>query len=116
LENENQRLSLIDIEKTSFSNVELIYKIIVTNGVAAKKKAMQFILESQSACRKNASIVQTIVLTGSGLVRFLSELWAFLKMHKKLLLMPIIIVMVLLGGLMILTQGSFDAPFVYTLF
>jgi hypothetical protein len=47
---------------------------------------------------------------------FLSELWAFLRVRKKLWLAPIIIVMVLLGGLLILAQGSVIAPFIYTLF
>jgi hypothetical protein len=47
---------------------------------------------------------------------FLKELWAFLKVRKKLWLAPIIIVMVLLGGLIILAQGSVVAPFIYTLF
>jgi len=47
---------------------------------------------------------------------FLKELWAFLRVRKKLWLAPIIIVMVLLGGLLILAQGSVIAPFIYTLF
>jgi hypothetical protein len=47
---------------------------------------------------------------------FLKELFLFLKLNKKLWLLPIIMVMVLLGGLLILTQGSVIAPFVYTLF
>jgi hypothetical protein len=47
---------------------------------------------------------------------FLKELWAFLRVRKKLFLAPIIIVMVLLGGLLILAQGSVVAPFIYTLF
>lgn len=47
---------------------------------------------------------------------FLKELWTFLRVRKKLWLMPIIIVMVLLGGLLILAQGSVVAPFIYTLF
>jgi len=49
-------------------------------------------------------------------VDFLKELWAFLSVRKKLWLAPIIIVMVLLGGLLILAQSSVVAPFVYTLF
>jgi hypothetical protein len=49
-------------------------------------------------------------------MKFLKELWAFLKVRKKLWLAPIIIVMVLLGGLLILAQGSVVAPFIYTLF
>ena len=47
---------------------------------------------------------------------FIKELWAFLLVRKKLWLAPIIIVMVLLGGLLILAQGSVIAPFIYTLF
>lgn len=47
---------------------------------------------------------------------FLSELWTFLKVRKKTWMMPIIIVMVVLGGLLILAQGSVVAPFIYTLF
>ena len=47
---------------------------------------------------------------------FLKELWAFLKQRKKLWLLPIIVVMVVLGGLLVLAQGSVLAPFIYTLF
>ena len=47
---------------------------------------------------------------------FVKELWAFLRVRKKLWLAPIIIVMVLLGSLLILAQGSVVAPFIYTLF
>ncbi len=47
---------------------------------------------------------------------FLKELWAFMRARKKFWLLPIIIVMVLFGGLVILTQGSAVAPFIYTLF
>jgi len=47
---------------------------------------------------------------------FLKELWVFLYVRKKLWLAPIIIVMLVLGGLLILAQGSVVAPFIYTLF
>jgi hypothetical protein len=47
---------------------------------------------------------------------FLKELYAFLRVRKKLWLAPIILVMVLLGGLLVLAQGSVVAPFIYTLF
>jgi hypothetical protein len=46
----------------------------------------------------------------------LLELWAFLKERKKLWLLPIIVVLVLFGTLIVLTQGSAVAPFIYTLF
>ena len=44
------------------------------------------------------------------------ELWEFLRVRKKLWLAPIIFVMVILGGLLILAQGSVVSPFIYTLF
>lgn len=46
----------------------------------------------------------------------LKELWDFLRVRKKLWLAPIIVVLVILGGLLILAQGSVVAPFIYTLF
>lgn len=49
-------------------------------------------------------------------MEFLKELLAFLRVRKKLWLAPIVIVMVLLGGLLVLAQGSVLAPFIYTLF
>ena len=47
---------------------------------------------------------------------FIKELWAFLRVRKKLWLAPLIIVMVILGALLIAAKGSVIAPFVYTLF
>jgi len=47
---------------------------------------------------------------------FILELWAFMKARKKFWLLPIIITFVLCGALMVLTQGSAIAPFIYTLF
>lgn len=47
---------------------------------------------------------------------FLKELWAFLAERKKFWLLPIIIVMLLIGGLLVLAQGSALAPFIYTIF
>jgi len=44
------------------------------------------------------------------------ELWDFLRVRKKLWLAPIIVVLVILGGLLILAQGSVVAPFIYTIF
>ena len=49
-------------------------------------------------------------------MNFLIELWEFLRTRKKLWLAPIIIVMLIFGGLLILSQGSVVAPFIYTLF
>ena len=49
-------------------------------------------------------------------MEFLKEFWEFLKVRKKYWLIPIIIVLVLFGGLIVLSQGSAIAPFIYTLF
>jgi hypothetical protein len=49
-------------------------------------------------------------------MKFIMELWTFLRVRKKLWLAPLIFIMVLLGGLLILAQGSLMAPFIYTLF
>ena len=47
---------------------------------------------------------------------FLRELWMFMRERKKYWLLPILIMMLVFGGLMVLAQGSAVAPFIYTLF
>lgn len=47
---------------------------------------------------------------------FLKEMWNFLRVRKKLWLVPIILVMIILGSLLIFAEGSIVAPFIYTLF
>ena len=47
---------------------------------------------------------------------FLIEFWEFLKVRKKYWLFPILLVLLLFGGLIVLSQGSAVAPFIYTLF
>ena len=47
---------------------------------------------------------------------FLIEFWEFLKVRKKYWLFPIILVLIIFGGLIILSQGSAVAPFIYTIF
>lgn len=47
---------------------------------------------------------------------FLAELFQFFKSRRKVWLLPIVLIMVALGGLLILAQGSVLAPFIYTLF
>jgi hypothetical protein len=49
-------------------------------------------------------------------LRFLGELWAFLKIRKRYWLAPIIILFVLFGLLLVFTETSAVAPFIYTLF
>jgi hypothetical protein len=45
-----------------------------------------------------------------------NELWLYMRIRKKFWLAPILLVMAILGGLIILAQGSAVAPFIYTLF
>lgn len=47
---------------------------------------------------------------------FLAELWMFMRIRKKFWLLPILVMMVVFGGLVVLTQGSAVAPFIYTVF
>ena len=47
---------------------------------------------------------------------FLKEFWKFLKVRKKFWLIPILLILALFGGLIVLSQGSAIAPFIYTLF
>ncbi len=47
---------------------------------------------------------------------FVVELWEFMKERKKFWLLPILVVLLLFGTLIVMTQGSAVAPFVYTLF
>lgn len=51
-----------------------------------------------------------------GFTGLLRELWAFMRERKKLWLLPIVVVLVLVGGLLVLAQGSALAPFIYTIF
>jgi hypothetical protein len=50
------------------------------------------------------------------MISFISELWTFMRVRKRFWLVPIVLVMGLFGGLLVLTQGSVVAPFIYALF
>ena len=47
---------------------------------------------------------------------FIAELWRFIRIRKEYWLLPIIVMMCLLGGLLVLSQGRAIAPFIYTIF
>jgi len=47
---------------------------------------------------------------------FFKELWSFIRIRKKYWLLPVLVMMVLLGGLIVMAQGSVVAPFIYALF
>jgi hypothetical protein len=49
-------------------------------------------------------------------VSFVAELWDFVRARKKYWLIPIMVMMLIFGGLVVLTKGSAIAPFIYTLF
>ena len=50
------------------------------------------------------------------MVSLAKELWRFMRVRKKYWLWPIIVMMLAIGSLVVLTQGSAVAPFIYTLF
>ena len=50
------------------------------------------------------------------MISFLREFWAFLRVRKKFWLLPVLVMMLIFGGLLVLTKGSAIAPFIYTLF
>ena len=54
--------------------------------------------------------------SSSGKMSIFSELWAFMKVRKKWWLGPIVLTMLLLSALIVLTEGSAVAPFIYALF
>ncbi len=47
---------------------------------------------------------------------FLAELWAFMRERKKYWMIPILVMLVIFGGLIVLVQGTAVAPFIYTIF
>ena len=49
-------------------------------------------------------------------MEFFKDLWDFMRVRKKFWLAPIIIVLVLLGGLILVAEGTAVAPFIYTIF
>ena len=49
-------------------------------------------------------------------MEFVAELWRFMRVRKKYWLMPIVVMMAILGGLLVVAQGSSVAPFIYTIF
>ncbi len=50
------------------------------------------------------------------MIELLKDLWGFMRERKKFWLAPIILLMLMLGGLIVLSEGSAIAPFIYTLF
>jgi hypothetical protein len=55
-------------------------------------------------------------MPGSGKLAIIGELWAFMKERKKWWLAPLLVMLLLLGMIVVFTQGSALAPFIYTLF
>jgi len=59
---------------------------------------------------------ETAVLRKALMHGFIGEFWAFLRVRKKFWLAPLMITMALFGALLVASQGSVIAPFIYTLF
>ena len=67
------------------------------------------------AAREHAQAVLDI-LWGKVVVEFLADFWDFLRVWKKFWMLPMLLVLLLFGGLLVLAEGSAVAPFIYTLF
>jgi hypothetical protein len=63
-----------------------------------------------------ASLSLLAMTTRENMMDFVAELWRFMRVRKKFWLLPILVMMVVFGGLVVLTKGSAIAPFIYTLF
>lgn len=50
------------------------------------------------------------------MISTVQEIWSFLRVRKKFWLMPVLVVLGIFGALIVLSQGSAVAPFIYTLF
>ncbi len=50
------------------------------------------------------------------MIAVMRELWTFMRVRKKFWMLPILVMMMIFGGLIVLTQGSAIAPFIYTIF
>ena len=65
---------------------------------------------------KNINDIKNLALLPKFSMKFIFEILEFLKVRKKLWLAPLIFIMIILGGLLIIAEGSVVAPFIYTLF
>ena len=63
-----------------------------------------------------AAILAAVNPSHEAVMSFLAELWAFMRARKKFWLVPVLIMMVIFGGLVVMTKGSIVAPFIYTIF
>nr|WP_276510195.1 DUF5989 family protein [Longimicrobium terrae] len=57
-----------------------------------------------------------VLIHRTDVIDFLAELWAFMVARKKLWLLPLLVILLLLGGLIVFAQGSALAPFIYSIF
>jgi len=79
------------------------------------RSCIQQLLASQAAARTGSGNNGESVLRDN-YMSFLKEFWAFVRVRKKYWLLPILTIMVIIGTLLVLAQGSAVAPFIYTLF
>ena len=71
-------------------------------------------MDHQNTPRSCAGIYEEPILRP--MLSFLREFWSFLRARKKYWLLPVFLMMVIFGGLIVLSKGSAVAPFIYTLF
>ena len=85
---------------------------------AARRQCQELLDRPHPAGAAAAVDAQSILILGKDRIMgsIIVELWAFMRERKKFWLLPIMIMMVIFGGLIVLTKGSAIAPFIYTLF
>ena len=79
-------------------------------------KGKQSLAYTKVRCDNLPLVLLELLAVGAFMGELLMDMWAFMKERKKFWLFPIIMWLVLLGGLMVLTSGSVVAPFIYTIF
>jgi hypothetical protein len=98
-----------EIETVVFDSLTSFNEMSLKHGVSEIRGATMEMPTLQGYGRRNSYTMQ-------GVMSFIKELWSFIKVRKKFWMIPILLMMAIFGALIVLSQGSAVAPFVYTLF
>src|SRR6516162_9599336 len=95
----------------------VVYENSRQTAIASRSRSdCSYLLDRARAAGGRGIDYETAVLRGIEMGSFIVEFWYFLRVRKKFWLAPIMITMALFGALLIASQGSAIAPFIYTLF
>ena len=99
-----------------FTPISLVMRLLGRDELKLKPKPCQSSWRLVEHSRPDLQSFKNQFWANGEIMEVLKELWQFLRARKKLWLAPLIIIMFLVGGLLILAEGSVVAPFVYTMF